>query len=147
MKFSTISLTFAAALAFGLASCSKNEPVTLTTDDANKAVGSAADTLTNIAEGTKAEAAKTAEAAKAEATKPAEAADNTKAQESIDKAKSLVAENKFADASSVLQQLAGQTLSSDQMKVVDALKEQIQKALAAKAGENAAGAAGNLLKK
>jgi hypothetical protein len=49
MKFSTISLTFAAALAFGLASCSKNEPVTLTTDDANKAVGSTADTLANTA--------------------------------------------------------------------------------------------------
>jgi hypothetical protein len=75
------------------------------------------------------------------------AADSAKTQGLIDKAKSLIAESKFSDASSVLQQLTGQTLSGDQAKLVDALKEQIQKALAAKATDNAAGAAGNLFKK
>jgi colicin import membrane protein len=105
------------------------------------------------ADAAKAEAAKTAEAAKVEAAKAeaakaeaAKAADNAKTQGLIDKAKSLIAEGKFADASSALQQLAGQTLSGEQQTLVDGLKEQIQKALAAKAAENAAGAAGNLLK-
>lgn len=89
------------------------------------------------------------EAAKVEAARveAAKAADNDKVQGLIDRVKSLIAEGKFTDASSVLQQLAGQSLSSDQAKLVDGLKEQIQKALAAKAAENAAGSAGNLLKR
>jgi hypothetical protein len=117
------------------------------------------------AEATKAEAAKTAEAAKVEAAKTAEAAkveaakadqaakteaakaaDNAKAQGLIDKAKNLVAEGKFSDASSTLQQLTGLSLTDVQQKLVDGLKDQIQKALAAKAAGDAAGAAGNLLK-
>jgi Arc/MetJ-type ribon-helix-helix transcriptional regulator len=64
----------------------------------------------------------------------------------IDKAKSLIAEGKFSDASSVLQQLTGLSLTSEQTKLVDGLKEQIQKALAAKAAGDAAGAAGGFLK-
>jgi hypothetical protein len=40
-----------------------------------------------------------------------------------------------------------QAETSDQQKLVDALKEQIQKALAAKAAEKAAGSVGDLLKK
>ena len=97
-----------------------------------------------VAEAAKAEAEKAAEAAKAEAAK---AADNAKTQALIDNARSLVIEGKFSEAASVLQQLAGQTLSGDQTKLVESLKEQIQKALAAKATENAAGSVGNLLKK
>jgi hypothetical protein len=182
MKLENISLTLAAVLALGLASCSKNEPVTPAAEDANKAAVSAAAEAAktadavkakaaNAAEATTAEAAKVAEAAAAEAAKAAEAvkaeaakveaakaaeaakadaakaADTSKAQELIDKAKSLVAEGKFSDAASVLQQLAGQTLSDEQTQLVNVLKEQIQKALAAKAAENAAGSVGNLLKK
>ena len=195
MKCKRISLTLAASLALGLASCSKNEPVTTAADDANKAASATADAraaeaarveAAKLAESAKAEAAraeaakfaeaakaevaraeaakaaaaanaetvKTADVVKAEAAKPeatpaeaAKATDNGKAQALIDKAKSLVAENKFSDASSVLQQLAGQALDGDQTKLVDGLKEQIQKALAARAAENAAGAAGGLFKK
>jgi hypothetical protein len=161
----TLVLTLATALALGLAGCSKSEPVTPTADDANKAAAATADAAAKTAEAAKAEAAKTAEAAKAEAAKAADVAkaeaarvadaakadaaktsDNAKTQGLIDKAKSLVAESKFSDASSVVQQLAGLSLTSEQQKLVDGLKEQIQKALAAKATENAAGAAGNLLK-
>jgi len=100
------------------------------------------------AEAAKVEAARV-EAAKDEAAKvaAAKAADSAKVQGLIDKVKSLIAEGKFTDASSVLQQLAGQSLSGDQAKLVDGLKEQIQKALVAKAAENAAGSAGNLLKR
>jgi type IV pilus biogenesis protein CpaD/CtpE len=128
MKFKQMSLTLAAALAFGLVGCNKNEPAALTTDDATRA----------------AEAVKTAEAAKAEAAK---AADTGKTQGLIDKAKGLIAESKFSEASTVLEQLTGQSLSGEQTKLVDALKEQIEKGLIAKTTENAAGIGGDLLKK
>jgi hypothetical protein len=144
MKLKKISLACTAALVLGLAGCSKSESVTPATDDVNKTVSSAADAVAKTAEATKAEAVKAVDAAKTEVAK---AADNSKAQELIDKAKSLVAENKFADASTVLQQLAGQSLSGEQQALVTSLKEQIQKVLAAKATDNAAGTVGNLLQK
>jgi colicin import membrane protein len=161
MKNKIMFLTLTAALACGLAGCSKNESGTTAIDDANKAAAdddAAAKTAeaakveaTKIAEATKADAAKTAEAAKVEAAKVAEAAkveaakaaDNAQAQGLIDKAKNYIAEGKFSDASSALQQLTGLSLTDEQVKLVDDLKEQIQKALAAKA---AADAAGSLLK-
>jgi hypothetical protein len=163
MKFKQMSLTLAAALAFGLVGCNKNEPAALTTDDATKAA-EAAKAEAVKAEAAKAEAAK-AEAAKAEAAKveaakveaakveaakveaakveAAKANDTGKTQELIDKAKGLIAESKFPEASTVLQQLTGQSLSAEQTKLVDALKEQIQKGLIAKATENAVGGVGS----
>jgi len=177
MKHKTLLFTFAATLVLGLAGCSKHEPATTAADDANKAAEAAKteaakaaetakvaaartaqaaeDEAAKVAEAAKVEAAKTAEAAKVEAAKveaakaaeATQAADNAKTQGLIDKIKSLIAEGKLSDAGSVLQQLGGQSLSSDQQKVVDGLKEQIQKVLAAKAAENAAGNVGNLLKK
>jgi hypothetical protein len=184
MKHKTLLMGLAAALAIGLVSCSKNETVTTTADDANKAAEAAKAEAAKSAEAArveaaKAEAEKTAEAAKVEAAKveaakveaakveaarveaarveaarveaakaaeAAKSADNSKFQGLIDKAKSLIAENKLSDASSVLQQLAGQSLSGEQQKVVDGLKAQIQKALIAKAAGDAAGSAGNLLR-
>ena len=147
MKRRTLLFTFAATLALGLAGCSKNEPVTTAADDANKADEAAQADAAKTAAAAQAEAARVADAAKAEAARTAEAAkvteaarvETAKTQGLIDKAKSLVAESKFSDASSVIQQLTGRSLTSEQTKLVDALKEQIQKALAAKA-------AGNLLK-
>jgi len=161
MKRKTLLFTFAATLALGLAGCSKNESATSTAEDANKAAISAADAAAKTAEASKVEAQKAADSAKAESAKAAEAeatrvadaakveaaktaeaakaADNAKTEGLIEKAKNLIADGKLSDASSVLQQLTGKTLSVDQMKLVESLKEQIQKALAAKA-------AGNLLK-
>jgi hypothetical protein len=74
---------------------------------------------------------------------------NGKVQNLIEQAKKLVGENKWTEALAILntlasQQAAGQSLSAGQQKVVDGLKEQIQKALAAKTANDAAG---NLLKK
>jgi len=155
MKLEKLSLTIAAALALGLASCSKNEPATLGADDAKKADTLAADADAKTADVAKAEAEKAADAAKADAEKAVDAAkieaakapENATIQGLIDKAKSLVAVANYADASTILQQLTGKTLSADQTTLVADLKEQIQKALAAKAAENAAGNVGNLLKK
>jgi hypothetical protein len=177
MNTNRLSLTLAAALALGLASCSKNEPAIPTAQDANKAPVSAADAAAKTAEAAKAETAKAAEAAKIEAARVADvakteaakvaesakaeaakveaaktaeatqAADDAKTQGLIDQAKSLIAEGKFSEATSALQQLAGQSLSADQQKLVDGLKDQIQTALAARAAENAAGDVGYLLKK
>jgi hypothetical protein len=172
MKLKQISLTLAATLALGLAGCGKNESTTTAEETATRTAETAkaeaakadaarveaANAETARIEAAKVEAAKVeaarvesarVEAAKVEAAKvaAAKAADNDKAQGLIDKVKSLIAEGKFTDASSALQQLAGQSLTSDQAKVVDGLKEQIQKALVAKAAENAAGSAGNLLKR
>lgn len=172
MKLENFSLILAAALALGLAGCSKNEPAASAAEDANKAAVSAADTAAKAAETARAEAAKAAETAKAEAARVAEAAqaeadkvaeaakleatktaeaakaaDTAKTQGLIDQVKSLIAEGKYSDATSLLGQLAGQSLNVDQQKLVDGLKEQIQKALAAKAAGNAAGDLGNLLKK
>jgi len=137
-----LPLITAVALALGLAGCSKNEPTTSAADDANKGAGSSADTVAKAAEDAKVEAAKADAAAKAEA---ANATDGAKTHGFIDKAKSLIAEGQYSDAIRVLQQLTGKSLSSDQQKLVDGLKERIQEALVAKAVENAAGDAGDLL--
>ena len=163
MKFKQISFTLAATMALGLAGCNKNDPAVTTADDAAetarivaaknaetaraeaaKTADAAKADATRTAEEAKAQAAKTAETAKVEAAKTAEGGI---VQGLIDKAKNLIAENKFSDASGVLQQLTGMSLSADQTKLVDSLKEQIQKALAAKTAENAAGSVGNLLNK
>jgi hypothetical protein len=48
---------------------------------------------------------------------------------------------------SSLNGLTGMTLSDAQQKIVDALKEQIQKAISTKAAESGASAVGNILKK
>lgn len=150
MKHETLILVLTAGLAIGLAGCSRNESDRTSADDANSTATSADTEAAKTAEGAKVEAAKVAEAAKAaEVAAPAEAAIiaiNTKVQGLIDKAQSLVAESKFSDASKVLNQLAGLSLTSEQQKLVAALKEQILKALAVDASSNTAGTAGSLLK-
>lgn len=155
MKLKQVRLTFVAALALGLAGCDKTEPTSPTAEEANKTAVSAAEATAKTVESAKFEATKVADTAKAEAAKVAEAAkteaakaaDYAKSQGLIDKAKGLIAEGKFTEASTMLQQLAGQTLNADQTKLVASLKEQIQKALAAKATADAAGALGGFPKK
>ncbi len=135
-----LSLTLAAVLALGLAGCGKNDSGATTTDDIKKAADSAADATAKAAE-------KTADAVKEGAAKAVDAVKagttDTSAEGLIEKAKSLVAENKFAEASNILQQLANFKLTDEQTKLVNSLKEQIQKALASKA----AGGVDNLLNK
>lgn len=139
---------FLAALAVSgvvLAGCSKQEPPPAT-ESGSKAAESAATDLSKTVE-----AAKTAgEKAVADVSKQVQdttAAATAKVQGLIDKAKSLVVENKWQDASAVIQELAGYKLTPEQQKLVDGLKEQIQKALASKAATDGASAVGGLLPK
>ena len=74
------------------------------------------------------------------------AAANNQADTIIGQARALVGQNKYTEALNSLQQLSGMKLSDSQTTVVTALKEQIQKAMAAKATTDVGGAAGNLLK-
>jgi hypothetical protein len=124
---------------------------------ANAAKADAANAEAARAEAAKVEAAKIeaarvetarVEAAKVEAARveAANAASLAKAQSLIDQAKSLIADGHLSDASGVLEQLAGQSLSTDQTSQVNGLKQQLQKALVAKAATDASGAAGNILK-
>lgn len=138
--------SLATAITFSLVGCGKqNPPPPSTAEGTEESAAPAAETMKQTAESAKA----TAETATAEASKQAQetaAAASSQAQEWIDKAKSLVAESKFSEASSVLEQLAALKLTPEQQKLVDSLKEQIQKALASKATSEGASAAGNLLK-
>ena len=105
------------------------------------------------AEGTFSEAANAVEAVKTtakEATAQAATqltAAQQQAQGLIDRAKSLLAENKCQDALASLNQLASIRLTPEQQKLVDELKAKIQAALAktAVSGTNAASALGNML--
>jgi hypothetical protein len=131
-----------------LMACSKKEeatPAAATRETQNSTatmvdeVKKQADAVTVNAKATAADAVKQVEAAKDSAVSNVNAV--------IEKAKTLVAETKYEDASKLLQQLAVQTLTPEQQKFVDDLKAQIQKALASKATSDASGAVGNLLKK
>jgi hypothetical protein len=62
-----------------------------------------------------------------------------KAQELIDKAKALIGESKYKEALESLQGLANFKLTEEQQKVVDDLKEQIQKGLSAAGVSNLLG--------
>lgn len=137
----------AAAIALSLAGCNKQDSSSSpTAQDAEKAAAPVTDALRQAADNAKT----TVEPAVTDATKQAQdaaGAASSKAQEWIDKAKILLAEGKYAEASSALQQLSGLQLTDAQQKLVASLKEQIQKALAGKTSAEGASAVGNLLKK
>ena len=128
-------------------------------DKSNEAkVNDAAKSVTDKANAAGAEIGKAVEAAKPAIEKTITtvtnavaaaipAAANEQATSIINQAKALVGQNKFTEALSSLQQLSGMKLSDSQTALVTALKEQIQKAMAAKTATDASGAVGNLLPK
>lgn len=77
----------------------------------------------------------------------AAAATVQKSQGLIETAQKLAGENKYTEALQVINDLASLRLNPDQQKLVDNLKEQIKKAMAAKAGSEANQAIGGLLNK
>ena len=138
-----ITLSLLASLAL-LAGCGKSNetPVTETpkpVEVAKPAIEKTVPAVTNAA----AAAATTATAATADV----HAAASAQADSIIDQAKALISQSKYSDAFSALQKLSGMTLSDSQTALVNSLKEQIQKGLAAAVPTNAAGAVNSLLPK
>ena len=153
----TILTLVAAALTIWATGCKKEEASV--TDKVKEAASDAADATKKAAsdagdaikKGADATADKTKELAGkvGDAAKEVAAPVNAKAQELIDQATKLVSEGNFKEALVKVKEASGEKLSATQQTVVDGLKAQIEKALAAssKAVDDAAGAAGNLLKK
>lgn len=144
MKAQNITFTFIAVAALALTGCGKKDAGDQAAEDAKKVGSTLSETAGKVAETVKTEAGKVTEAVKKESQATTEAA-TAQAQSLIDKAKTLIADKKFQDASAALQQLGSIALTPEQQKLVAELKEQIKKGLEAAAG--GASAAGNLLKK
>jgi len=108
--------------------------------DAQKTAATAATEVQKAAEPVKA-AAQTAVAETTKSAQSSVATATAKAQATIDKAKALVADNKFQEGLTMLNGLAGMVLTPEQQKMVDDLKVTIQKAMSSKAGQ----AVGNIL--
>ncbi len=123
-----------------------------TTDAVKTATAAVKDTGAKVVEEVKA-AGTTAVAAVSDKAKEMAAPVNTKAQELIDSAKSLIGEGKFADALAKLNATSGETMSTNQVSMVDGLKAQIATATEAAgkavndATKSATDAVNNLLKK
>lgn len=112
------------------------------------AAGNAGDAVKNAADTVK-EAGEKAVTVVTEKAKEVAAPVSAKVQELIDSARSLVAAGKYQDALAKLKEIGTEKLPVDQQTMVDGLKAQIQKALAAtsQGGTDATGAVGGLLKK
>jgi hypothetical protein len=129
------------AAAVLLGGCGKQEQASPTTGQEPKPSGSA---LSDAQKAVGDAAAQAKEAAQ-KAAGDAAAAAQAKAQSIIDQAKGLVSQSKYQDALNLLQQnLGALKLTPEQQKLVESLKEQIQKALAASAVKDATKAVGDL---
>lgn len=138
-----LALSLFASLAL-LSACNKHNetPATETPKPAEAAKPALEKTVTAVSNAA-ASAATTATAATAEV----HAAASAQADSIIDQAKALVSQSKYSDALSALQKLSDLKLTDSQAALVNSLKEEIKKGLAAKATADPAGAASGLLPK
>ena len=141
-----------------LSACSKKEepaaptaseaqkPMNAIARDAQKAATSTADEAQKQAAEAKA-AAETAAAAAQKQTEAAAAPAQTQVQGLIDRIKGLVADQKYTEALSSLNELSKLKLTAEQQTWMDEVKAQIQKAMASKATSDATKSVGGLLDK
>jgi predicted small lipoprotein YifL len=159
MKTKKVLFTLATtALLAGLAGCGKQENASLE-DQAKTAATEASDAVKKTADSVKETGEKVVQDVKEAGQKAAQdvtdkakevvAPVNAKAQGIIDAAKQYVSDGKLQEAYTKLKELGGEKLSAEQQAIADSLKAQIDKLLGTtnKAATDAAGAAGNLLKK
>jgi hypothetical protein len=163
MKFKTFNAGIVVcALAVSLSGCSKSEPPAPTAPDAQKPQATATTEAqpavsAPAAETAPAEAKPAVETTAAPAAPAVEKATTTaasavdtvtaQAQTLIDKAKSLVDAKKYQEAMDIINQLSTLKLSTEQQKLVDDLKAQVQKLMADQVVPNAADTVGNVLGK
>jgi hypothetical protein len=140
ITFTIMGITAGAALLFA-AGCSKQEPPA---GETTKPAGSVAPEKQKIAD-TVAAATQQAVSAATNQAGAAIADSMSQAQALIDKAKGLVADEKYKDALAVVQQLSSLRLTPEQRTFVDGLKAQIQTALAKSTTSDAASSLGNAL--
>ncbi len=147
-KLVLAEITLCAALV-ALCGCSKEQPATDTqTPTANQgqapAAAQAVETATTAA-GQAVEAAKSTAAQLTNQAATAVQAATQQAQTLIDKAKGLLADNKYQEALASLGQLKNLQLTAEQQKLVDDLKAKIQAALTKAATTDPASALGGAL--
>jgi hypothetical protein len=157
----TISKIITCTALLVLSACSKEQSPADTQTQNTKPADSVKTEASKAVDAVQTEAAKAADALKTEATKAVDASKSTaqqvsdkvasevksaepqaqqQAQGLIDKAKSLVGEQKYQEAMTSLSQLGNLKLTPDQQKIVDGLKAQIQSALAKATTSDAASA-------
>jgi hypothetical protein len=151
MKTKLIVSEFAACVALTLMMGCNKEPATTQSSPAQKAEGVASEVkseASKAADTVKSEASKAADTVKATAQQVTQGASTQanaaeqQAQGLIDKVKSLIADQKYQDALSSLNQLANANLTAEQQKLVADLKTQIQNALSKASVTDAASALG-----
>jgi hypothetical protein len=160
-KFTFTKLIACAALAI-LSGCSKEQPAADTQAQGSKATEAVKTEATKAVDAVKTETTQAVDTIKTEAAKAVDtvksqtqpASDNVapqanaaqqQAQGLIDKAKSLIGEQKYQEAMTSLSQLGKSQLTSDQQKMVDSLMAQIQSALAKSGAKDATSALGGAL--